>query len=198
MPVLGLDTPLLSEFTGSFANDQLLSAATALSEDNWMEPSTPLIPGTPAAPTNPQLSTFLGTTSIVTGPNVPAEFVGCTRHTFLAGIKYDNKYLQRTFPQAFVPISDAKILAKNYLNTHSYDAVCFSSFCNETLVEMVTVANNSGQPAERGGHSECKFECLDPLTSEQVSDATKQTKRSSWTFIHRVSSNWYVDCAQLP
>jgi hypothetical protein len=84
--------------------------------------------------------------------------IACSREIFMQGIKYEVRYLQKTFPAAFVVISDAKILARNYLNNNLqciHDKDNLKSYCTQVLSELSMVATHFGQPGEVG-EDECK------------------------------------------
>ncbi|KAG2099568.1 uncharacterized protein F5147DRAFT_655764 [Suillus discolor] len=105
----------------------------------------PVSRGFPTFLLTPITDIALANTALVT-----PHYVLCDPDVFTDGIKYDEKSLQKNFPVATICIYDAKILARQHLNTHGIKRTLFNSFCKDGIMEMVTVAKHAGRPVERG------------------------------------------------
>ncbi|KAG2056123.1 hypothetical protein BDR06DRAFT_970256 [Suillus hirtellus] len=80
-----------------------------------------------------------------------AVYVSCSLQIFTKGITYDHNFLQKHFRNAYVTISDAKILAKNYLCSRPHVPIGqFKTYCMQAIVEMSTIAASVGQAVELG------------------------------------------------
>ncbi|KIK36319.1 hypothetical protein CY34DRAFT_16464 [Suillus luteus UH-Slu-Lm8-n1] len=78
------------------------------------------------------------------------HYVPCTPAIFSKGIKYEDRFIQKYFPLAYICIQDARVMAKNYLTASGLDRESFIAYCTTAVQEMLTVAHSAGQPAESG------------------------------------------------
>jgi hypothetical protein len=143
-------------------SENFMSTMSSISEGPWM--SDPNSLGLGAPPEDTASTGNIRYTFLETVPNVSATnhspplahqdrtYVTCSPQVFAHGIKYDNEFLSTYFPMAYVTISDAKIMARNHLNTRPHDVGPFRTYCAQVVSEMMTVAASAGQAAESGRH----------------------------------------------
>ncbi|KAG1893508.1 uncharacterized protein F5891DRAFT_1196359 [Suillus fuscotomentosus] len=150
-------------------NELFMSTMSSLSEGHWMSDVNSLVldaPSNPAASASgniPDRTTFLDSEvipSTIAATNNTlspthyqqgAVYVSCSPQIFTKGITYDHDFLQKHFCNAYVTISDAKILAKNYLCSRPHVPIGqFKTYCTQAIVEMLTVAASVGQAVELG------------------------------------------------
>ncbi|KAG1740101.1 hypothetical protein EDD22DRAFT_851863 [Suillus occidentalis] len=83
------------------------------------------------------------------------HYVPCTPAVFSKGIKYEDRFIQKYFPLAYICIQDARVMAKNYLTASGLDRESFVAYCTTAVQEMLTVAHSAGQPAESVAGLKC-------------------------------------------
>ncbi|KAG2130941.1 uncharacterized protein EDB93DRAFT_1108241 [Suillus bovinus] len=159
LPVAGYTalSPVGMLFTPDSVSLYSNSDIFAMSESDWMDP-TPILPAACSIPlTLPPydlsaiyVNTLLLPHGSVIGIQRPSVFIGCNLNVFIEGITYMPTYLKSHFPAAWTIISDARLMARNYLTINQGGEAAFRSYCVQAITEMQTVGSASPQPAESG------------------------------------------------
>ncbi|KAG2051609.1 hypothetical protein BDR06DRAFT_973707 [Suillus hirtellus] len=150
-------------------NKLFMSTMSSLSKGHWMSDVNSLVLDAPSNPAASASGNILDRTTFLDSEAIPstiaamnntlspthyqqgAVYVSCSPQIFAKGITYDHDFLQKHFHNAYVTISDAKILAKNYLCSHPHVPIGqFKTYCMQAIVEMSTVAASVGQAVELG------------------------------------------------